>query len=100
MSRLFNHFQNLLPGTSGSPQSQVASALYVTSVASGKPDLAEFTGEWWDAIEDETKAGILCMVAAGVLKEALKHLLPEDAVIASLRAATSLTPEDQRDINA
>lgn len=100
MSRLLNHFNNLLPGTDGDPRSQVASAIYVTSVASNDHDTSEFTGEWWDALESETKAGLLTMVAFSVIKEAVKTLRPEEAVLASLTAALSLSPEDRRDINA
>lgn len=101
MSRLFSHFTNLLPGTDVSPQSQVASAIYVTGVASQDDvDVSEFNASWWDSLADETKAGFLCMIGAAVLKEAFKHFKPEEAVVASVRAITSLPPEDQRDLNA
>lgn len=99
-SRLLHHFNRLLPGAEASAAEQIASAVYVTAIASRDPDVSEFTPEWWGALSDEDKAAFLTVVGANVLRTAVRDLSPEEAVIATLRPVASLTPEDQRDIHS
>lgn len=100
-SRLFHHFNRLLPGAGASPSDQIVSAIYVAAVGSqDETEVPEFDGAWWDAIDAETKKGFLTIVAMGVLQQALGSLKPHEAVAAVIRPILSLTPEDRRDLDA